>query len=297
MGSPTSFARGVAAPASMARGVAWILLATFLWVGSDSLVKFLSQAYPTPQILWARYTVNALVVVLLLNRRLPAVARSARPSLQLFRSCMTLGSTSLFFFALRTIPIADANAVFFFAPILVTALAVPLLGESVGFRRWIGVLVGLTGVLVIIRPGFAHVQVGLLLVIASAVINAVFQIITRLLSRSDHAWTTMLYTPVVGCVVTSGLLPFFWTPPDLAGWSLLVALGLCSGGGHAAMVKAFEAADAAAVTPFNYAGLIWAVLFGYLLFGDFPDGWTFAGAGLIVAGGIYILHRQRVRRA
>ncbi len=296
MPKPIFIGRAAAAPPSTPRGVAWILLATFLWVGSDALVKYLSDFYPTAQIVWARYAFNVLALVLLLNRRIPAAMRSTRPLLQLFRSSLTVVSTTLFFVALRTIPIADASAVFFFAPVLVTALAVPMLGETVGFRRWIGVGVGFAGVMVILRPGFGVVEAGLLMVLAAAAINAFFQIATRLLSRFDHPWTTMLYTPLVGLVASSMVAPSVWTAPDFSGWCLLVALGLCSGGGHAALVKALEAADVAAVTPFNYAGLLWAALFGFLFFGDVPDVWTILGAGLIVAGGLYILHRERKRR-
>ena len=272
-----------------------MLLATLLWVGSDTFVKYLSNTYSMPQILWARYTFHVVLVILFLGRRLPGAMRSRRPGMQLARSALTLVSTGMFFYGLRFIPIADANAVFIVNPIFVTALAVPLLGEVVGWRRWLGVATGLIGALIIIRPGMGVMHWAITLCLIAASINAFYQIATRFLSRFDRAVTTVVYTPLVGFVATCVAVPIFWHQPDLQGWLLMGALGVSSGAAHSALVKAYEAAPAATVTPFGYSSLVWAVIFGFIVFGDLPDLWTVVGAAVITVSGLYIFHREHRR--
>ena len=133
------------------------------------------------------------------------------------------------------------------------------------------------------------------LALVAASINALYQITTRLLSRFDRAVTTVVYTPLVGFVGTCAAVPFFWRQPDLHGWLMMGGLGACSGAAHSALVKAYEAAPAATVTPFGYASLVWAVLFGFVFFGDLPDLWTVAGAAIVTLSGLYIFHRERLR--
>ena len=175
------------------------------------------------------------------------------------------------------------------------ALAVPLLGEAVGWRRWMGVAAGLIEALIIIRPGIGVLHWTISLVLVAASINAIYQIMTRYLGRFDRGVITVFYTPLVGFVGTCAAVPFFWRQPDLQGWLMMGALGACSGAAHSALVKAYEAAPAATVTPFGYSSLVWAVLFGFVVFGDLPDWWTVAGAAVITMSGLYIFHRERAR--
>lgn len=279
-------------PESGGQGIAWMLLTSFMFVTLDALAKQLTQVYPVPQVVWARYVFHVLILAVFLGRRLRATLRTRRLGLQLLRSLFLLGATGLFFSALSFIQLAEASAIMFVAPLLVTALAVPLLGERVGPRRWASVLVGFLGALIIIRPGGGTVQIAALFALGAAGSYALYQITTRLLSHSAAPLTTLAYSAALGALVSSAAVPFFWVAPDFTGWVTMVGLGLIGGLGHFTLIKAFEAAPAATVTPFGYASLIWATLYGFLMFGDLPDLWTVVGAAIIAGSGLYIFHRE-----
>jgi drug/metabolite transporter (DMT)-like permease len=279
------------------RGILWMLATTFCFVSMDALAKHLSESYPVPQVVWARYVFHLLILALALGPRLPRAVRTERLGLQCLRSLFLLGATGLFFAALSFIPLADATAIMFVAPILVTALSMPLLGEHVGPQRWASVVVGFLGALVIIRPGSDAMDPAALLALGAAGCYGCYQIATRRLSATDAPLTTLVYSAAVGVVVSSAVVPFFWVMPSPADWLTMMGLGLFGGLGHFALIKAFQAAPAATVTPFGYANLLWATLFGFVIFEDLPDAWTLCGAAIIAASGLYILHRERLRRA
>ena len=286
-----------ARPGAARRGILWMLLTTLLFVSMDSLAKQLSQTYPVPQVVWARYVFHVLLLALYLRGRVPRTLRTGHLGLQLLRSVFLLGATGMFFTALSFIPLAEASAIMFVAPILVTAFSLPLLGEHVGPRRWASVVVGFGGALIIIRPGSEAMDPAALFALGAAGSYAFYQITTRKLAHSDPPLTTLAYSALVGAIVTSLVVPFFWVQPDAAGWLAIVGLGLFGGIGHFALIKALESAPAATVTPFGYAALLWATMFGFVIFGDLPDLWTVVGAAVIVASGIYIFHRERAARA
>jgi drug/metabolite transporter (DMT)-like permease len=283
-------------PGGTRRGILWMLLTTLLFVSMDALAKHLSQFHPVPQVVWARYVFHVLLLALLLGGRVRGVMRTGRLGLQLLRSVFPLGATGLFFTALSFIPLAEASAIMFVAPILVTALSMPLLRERVGPRRWASVVVGFGGALIIIRPGGDAMELTALFALGAATSYAFYQITTRLLAHSDQPLTTLAYSALLGALATSAVVPFFWVAPDWAGWACMVGLGLFGGTGHFALIKAFQTAPAATVTPFGYAALIWATLYGFVLFGDLPDLWTVLGAVIIAASGLYIFHRERAAR-
>jgi drug/metabolite transporter (DMT)-like permease len=261
----------------------------------DATAKHLTQTYPVFEVSWGRYLFHLLTLPLFLGgQRFTGALRSARPGLQLVRSGLLLGATIFFFLAVQHIPLAEATAIGFVSPLLLTALSVPLLGEKVGIRRWVAVLIGLASVLIIIRPGFAAMHWAALLPLATAACFSLYQIATRILSRSDSAATTYVYSAVVGMVATSIIAPFEWVSPDLAGWIGLALLGLIGGLSHFLMIRAFSQAPASLLAPFAYAQLIWATIIGLLWFGDFPDFWTLLGAVIITASGIYVVYRERV---
>ena len=279
------------------RGILWMLATAFCFVSMDALAKYLSQSYPVLQVVWARYVFHLLILALVLGPRLPRVARTGRLGLQFLRSLFLLGATGLFFAALSFIPLADATAIMFVAPILVTAMSVPLLGEHVGPQRWASVVVGFLGALVIIRPGSDAMEPAALLALGAASCYGFYQIATRRLSATDAPLTTLMYSAAVGVLVSSAVVPFFWVTPSPADWLTMMGLGLFGALGHFALIKAFQAATAVTVTPFGYVNLLWAVLFGFVFFGELPDAWTMLGAAIIAASGLYILRREKLRRA
>ncbi|MDP6775053.1 MAG: DMT family transporter [Rhodospirillales bacterium] len=278
------------------RGILWILFAMMLFVGQDAVAKYLmSISYPVEQVVWARFAFNMLFIVALFVGRLPGVARSRNYRLQMWRSALLLMTTVLFYMALNTVPLADANAIFYLSPVIVTALSMPLLGEHVGPRRWIGVAISCLGALIILRPGTEMMQPSMLLALAAACTISLLQIATRQLSRYDGPMTTLFYTALVGAVVMSAVVPFHWSAPDAWGWVLFCVLGLFGAASHYAMIKALEVAPAPTIAPFIYTNLIWSTALGFMLFGDLPDLWTVAGALIIAASGTYIFYREWVR--
>ncbi|HYM31572.1 MAG TPA: DMT family transporter, partial [Candidatus Cybelea sp.] len=188
---------------------------------------------------------------------------------------------------------AMAASINFIGPFIVTALSVPMLGERVGPRRWSAVVIGFTGALIIIRPGFGAVPWSALFIVANATCYAFYQILSRKLAAVDPAETSITYVALVGMLVATVWLPFDWRLPDsVFDWGAFLTLGLFGGLGHYFVVKAFEGAPASVLSPFSYGQLVGATALGYAFFGDFPDGWTWAGAAIIVASGLYMTYRE-----
>ncbi|MBL6931302.1 MAG: DMT family transporter [Rhodospirillales bacterium] len=277
------------------RGILWMLAAMMMFSGTNAFAKLLTEHYPVMQIVWARYFFQLLLLIIFLAPRLKRVMRTGKLAIQIMRSLFLLGTSVLFFYGLSQVALADISAIMFLAPVLVTALSMPLLGEKVGPRRWAGITIGFLGALVIIRPGSGMMQTAALFPVGAACLYALYQISTRFLGRTDNAMTTLLYTASSGTLITSLIAPFFWQAPDTTGWMMMAALGVTSNLGHFSMIKAYESAPAATVAPFSYVNLLWATLFGFILFSDLPDLWTISGALIISASGLYIFHRENRR--
>lgn len=285
-------------PQRVGLGVLWMCLAMLILVGMDAIAKHLAQLFPVSEVVWARFTFHLLFMVPLLGRRLPLIVMTRSPRFQFLRGAAILLASGAMVTGLRYIPLAETNVLFASSPLIVTALSVPLLKERVGPRQWIGVIVGFVGVLLIMRPGFAAVHPAAILVLLGAVFYAISQIAARRLGQVDDPRTTVLYTALVCFVVMSAIVPFVWVAPRPIDWAVMAATGFLSMTGHLAAAKAFQLAPAATVSPFNYSGMVWAVLFGFVGFGDLPDEWTVIGALVIVASSLYILRRRRqVRQA
>ena len=277
------------------KGIILMNLAMFLLAGMDGISKTLATDYAVPQILSVRFLIFCLFALAIARpRSLRAAFKSHHPYLQIARSLIITLEVGVFIIAFRYLPLADAHAIAGIAPLLVTALAVPLLGEKVGLRRWSAIAVGFVGLLVIVRPGLGVFNPAALIPLAGAALWAVYQILVRKVADDDAA-TSLLYMAVIGAVVMTALAPFFWRPPDAQGWILLVSLGVVGSLGHYVLIKAFQAAPASTLQPFHYIVLLWAAIVGYLVFGDLPDTWTILGAAIIAASGLYAFYRERVR--
>jgi len=273
-----------------------MLATTIFFESLDATGKYLTKSYPTAEIVWGRYLFHVVFGMAWAGRRLPDVLLNARFKIQALRGLFLVATTALYFYAIRTLPLADATAINNMSPILVTALSVPLLGEPVGVRRWIGVAVGFVGAIIVVRPGSGVMQTAALYVLAAAAINALYQITTRVLNRTDLPMTTNVYSALVGTALAAMALPFGWVTPDLEGWLLLALAGFFGAVGHYCMIKSLAAAPAAAVVPFSYVGLVWAALYGIVIFGNVPDRWTILGALIIAASGLYIFYRGESKK-
>jgi drug/metabolite transporter (DMT)-like permease len=191
------------------------------------------------------------------------------------------------------LPLANAHAILAITPLLVTALSVPLLRERVGIRRWSAIGIAFVGVLIILRPGLAAVHPYALVALMCALMFALYQVLTRMVSRDDDAAVTLFYTAAVGAIVLSAIGPFFWTWPDAKGWGLFVLVGLIGASGHFLLINALRLAPASSLQPFSYSILIWATVVGFLLFDNLPDLWTIVGAAIVTASGLYTFARER----
>jgi drug/metabolite transporter (DMT)-like permease len=283
------------------KGIPLALAAVFCFALMDTMAKYLGKFYPILALVWARYTVHMLIMLVWLGPSMKLdLLRTTRPWLQILRGLFLVGSTCFFFYALRSMPMAEASAIGFMAPLLVTLLAVPILKEKISRRRWIAMIVGFIGVMIIIRPGGKVFSPAALLPLATALCFSLYQIITRKV-QAENLRTSLFYSAFVGSVALTAVLvisylfvPFTITAPTPWHSVLILALGAVGGVGHLVLIRALRKAPASVLAPFYYTQLIWIILFGYLAFGDFPDGWTQLGIIVIVGSGLYVAYGERV---
>lgn len=278
------------------RGILLMLIALGVFTLMDSIGKYLSRFYPVPGIVWARYAINVLMLLAFLAWRGELrYVRTARPAIQVARGLLLGMATLLYFTALSRMPLAEASAIAFVLPLFVAVLAVPMLGERLDAPRLVAILVGLVGALVIVRPGSAAFTVYALLPLGMALMNALYQILTRKVAGLEPPLTSLFYGSLVGAVMFAPVLPFAWEmPQDPWHWVLLLVLGLLATVGHFILIRAFEFAPATLLAPFVYTQLLWTMLVGYLVFGDFPDGGSILGMTIIVGAGLYLVGHQRL---
>ena len=270
-----------------------MIFMTICFSSLDASAKYLSNELPLWVLLWGRYVFNFLFVALFFVRGAPAdIIHTRNIKLQILRSILLVASTLTFWLALMFLPLADCVVILFVAPLLVTMLAAPLLGESVGRHRWTAVLLGFVGVMVVMRPGFRIFDWVLILPLITALLYAGVQISTRILGRTDGALTTLLYSSAGGVIISTIGVLFFWVTPSLEQWLVLGWLGFLGALGHYLMIKAYEIAPASLLAPFDYTTLIWATILGFVMFGDLPDTWTVLGAIIIMSSGLYLIRRE-----
>ena len=273
-----------------------VLMAMVAGTAADAVSKVLAETYDPIEVAWGRFAfVQLFLLPFILRPGVPAL-RSRRPTMQVLRALCILGSSILFVAALAHLPIADATAIGFVSPLLVTGLSIPLLGEKVGLRRWSAVVVGFLGVLIVIRPGTAAFQPAALLPVLSAACWGVGLIITRRLRFSDSALTTMAYSTWVPLLMTSVAVSVVWRTPTASAWMLMATMGLLNALSHYLVITGFMRGPASLLAPFSYSTMIWSTLAGYLMFGAIPVSTTWLGAAVVIASGLYVLHRERVVR-
>ncbi len=280
-------------PSTPLKGIALMLAAMAILPGIDVLAKFLGQeGVPVMQIVWARLTFGAFLT-------LPFAARHTgwrglmpdQPGIHTLRASLLIAATFFFFCALKYLPIADALAIFFVQPLVLTALSPLILKETVGPRRWAAVCVGFIGTLIIIRPGITAINPGSLFALGAGTSLALYFLLTRRISGRTEAIVTTFHTNALGCLLASVLVIFVWQTPTLSQWGQFLALAAIANVGHYFIVRAYDHAEASLLAPLAYTEMVTSTLMGLIFFGDFPDKWTFLGVAILIACAIYISTR------
>lgn len=272
-----------------------ISIAVLMFSVMDAISKYLTRFYPVTNILWARFLIQTILLVTVLTPRLGLrFLRTARPGIQALRGVLLPISSLCFIFATKYMPIAEASAITFVCPLIVTTLSVVFLKEKVARNHWLAILSGFMGVLIIIRPGSGVFTWASLLPLGAAVTTACYQVLTRRIARAESVYTSIFYPGLAGMLIFSLTLPYSWAPPQNAFHFVLLALvGIIGTTSHLILIKAFEYAPASRLAPFSYSQMVWATVMGYLVFGNFPDFWSLVGIAILAAGGIYLATHLR----
>ncbi|WEK50515.1 MAG: DMT family transporter [Candidatus Kaistia colombiensis] len=279
------------------RGIALYSLAMFLFAGTDACAKYAGQFVPVMQVVWLRFLVQVLLAILVFQPwRAIALYRTRRPVMQFVRGMFLAGSTIFNFLAIHQLQLDQTMSIGFSAPFITAALAGPLLGEWAGPRRWAAILVGFVGVLVITMPGFGSLKPAIFLSLAAAFSNAFYILSTRLLTRTESSAGLLLYSATIPMLLIAPVaVPVMAVPPTLLIALCLFLTGALGFAGHWCLVRAHQQTAVPVLAPFMYTGLIWMILLGYFIFHDVPEPRTLVGASIIIASGLYLLYRERVK--
>jgi len=269
-----------------------MLGAVFLFTAMDAIAKQLTREVGLIQTIWVRYTGQALLVFLIVLPKLPDVAKSHYPKLQILRSVVLMAATCLFFLSISKIGLAEATAIMDINPVLITLGAFLFLGEKIGPRRILGIIVSMVGALIIIRPGTDVFTIYAVLPLIAAVCYTTYNLTTRFVGNRESPWTSLLYSALCGAVVFSCIVPFFWQPVSLFAAGLMVLLSLCGTFSQLMLIKALAIGEASLLAPFAYIGLIYATIWGFIFFGEFPDEWSIVAAIIIAISGFYVWYRD-----
>jgi drug/metabolite transporter (DMT)-like permease len=276
-------------------GIALMILTSLIFALQDGISRYLAETYNVMTVVMLRYWFFAGFVIAMSAARgggIARVARTGQPKLQIFRGVLLVAEICVTVLAFVLLGLIETHAIFAVYPLLIAALSGPVLGETVGWRRWSAIGVGLVGVLVILRPGFRVFSPEALVPLIAALMFALYGLLTRRAARTDRAETSFFYTGVAGAVAITAVGPFFWTPMEgWADWGWMGALCVTGALGHYLLIKTYEVAEAAVVQPFAYFQLLFVTVLGLSLFGERLDGWTAAGGGLILAAGVYTILR------
>jgi drug/metabolite transporter (DMT)-like permease len=276
-------------------GIALMCGAVALFACLDATAKYLNTQMDSLEIAWARYT-SAFVLTLIVSNPIThtGLLRTDSPKLQLVRSVLLVASTALNFLALRWLQLDEALSIIFTFPFIVAIISGPMLGEWIGWRRWSAIGFGFAGVLLITRPGLGGMHPAALFSLAATICYGFYAVITRIVSRVDSNQTSLFYANFIGALVMLPVIPFVWQPP--ATWLIafmLAMIGVFGSAGHYFLIAGHKLAPASVLSPFIYTQLIWVVILGYLVFDNVPNGWTMAGAAMVIGSGLYLLYRER----
>jgi drug/metabolite transporter (DMT)-like permease len=276
-------------------GALLTVLSMLGFAGMDAISKWLVSDYSIGQMMWIRYAVFSVVAWLIVRPRggFAATRRSRRPVLQVTRALIAAVESAVFVLAFRYLPLADTHALGSTSPLIVILLGALFLGEKIDRARGLAVAVGFVGMLMIVRPGFRTIDWALFIPLVGAALWAVYQLMTRYCGRFDSADTTLVWSAVPAFFATCIFGPLEWVWPDAWGWSLLIAIALLGSLSHYALIRALDYAEASVVQPYAYTLLVWATVLGLVVFGQFPDGWTIAGAAVIVGSTFYSWRQER----
>ena len=279
------------------RGILLMLMAIFAFTVLDLTAKTLTMRVGVMQTLWARYAGQTLLVFLIILPKLKTRLHTAYPKLQILRALFMLGATTFFFTGLTHLGLAEITAIMDISPVLITLGAALFLGERFGARRAFGVLAALIGAMIIIRPGSGVLSLYALLPVAAAICYSGFALATRFVGHGENVWTSLFYGAALGGVIFTLIIPFYWQTPDTTAILLMITVGLISTLPHFLLIPSLTLAEASVVAPFGYVGLLFATLWGMIFFDAYPDAYTYLGAAIIVAAGVYVWHRENRKRS
>ena len=271
--------------------------AVFCFASMDATAKYLMKEIGPAQTIWARYTVQAVIVTVLILPKINVYGRTNYPKLQFLRSVALMMATTLFFFAFSRLGLAEASAIFNISPVLITLGAFLFLREQIGPRRLIGIIVSLLGALIIIRPGTGIFSIYALLSLGAAIFYSTYSLATRFVGTDESPWTSLFYSAIFGAICYSIYIAFYWNPMSNNAILLTIIIGLFGTAGHICLIRALTLGEASLVAPFIYTNLLFTTTWGFVLFGNLPDFWTIVGALIIVAAGIYVWARDRAVRS
>ncbi len=281
-------------------GIWLMVLTTFIFGVQDALSRHLAETYNVLLIVMIRYWFFAAFVIALSARKsggVRAAARTCQPVLQIVRGLLLAAQICMTVLAFTYLGLIETHAVFISYPLLIAALSGPVLGEAVGWRRWLAIIAGFLGILIILRPGFAVFSPYALIPLASAGMFALYGLLTRLAARQDSATVSFFWTGVIGAIGMTVVGAWYWEPMSRSDYGLMAVLCLSGAFGHGLLIKCYEVAEAGAVQPFAYLQLVWGAVLGILVFGERLGGHVVLGAAIIVGAGLFTLWRERGRAA
>lgn len=278
------------------KGIVALVVATLFFAGQDAITKHLTETLPVAQIIFVRFFFFALFALVFAARRIGIRSAfvSQAPGLQILRGLLIVAEITLFAWCLHFMGLAEMHAIFASFPLVITVLSIPILGEQVGWRRWVAVGLGFIGTLIIIQPGNGEFNLYAILVMVCVVMFALYNLLTRKVSRHDHFETSLIYFGVVGFIVSLLVIPFFWQAVNSSELLWLLSISITSIIGHLLLIKALQLAPAVILQPFNYFVLVWAIGIGYFAYQEVLSTTELMGATLVVLSGIYIARREYI---